>query len=106
MLTNSESSFSRGPYIIFINKFPPGFKHWLQNYNIYLFKAVDLTWSTNLSPIKSGTASEHIISALIYSKNSYIFSYTFLSEIFPYINFTPGIGIIYNKSTAIMVSLS
>lgn len=46
-------------------------------------------WSMNLSPMKSGTASEQIMSAFWKSKSSDTFSWTSSFSMFPWTNLTP-----------------
>lgn len=62
LLTNK--SYSAGPYIIFISKIPPGLRFLSQKSRIIWLSLIDFIWSINLSPTKSGTASDKIISAL------------------------------------------
>jgi hypothetical protein len=96
----SLSSVSVGPCMIFINKVPPGFSVGMQNSSISLLRRAVRMWSMNLSPMKVGTASEHMISALLKSSISETFSIVFFSEMSPYTILTPGIGTISNLSTA------
>ena len=62
-------------------------------------------WSTNLCPIKSGTASEQTTSAFWQSRHLEMSSCVFSSLMSPQITLTPWIGAISSRSTATTLSL-